>query len=43
MPILTFHGTLDPILHFNGGLGRQVLKDDLTIDPKPLPQLPAAR
>jgi polyhydroxybutyrate depolymerase len=42
-PILAFHGTADPILHFNGGLGRAVLKDDLTVDPKPLPKLPAAR
>jgi polyhydroxybutyrate depolymerase len=43
VPILAFHGTADPILHFNGGLGRQVLQDDVTVDPKPLPKLPKAR
>jgi polyhydroxybutyrate depolymerase len=43
VPVLTFHGTDDPILHFNGGLGRQVLQDDVTVDPKPLPKLPPAR
>jgi polyhydroxybutyrate depolymerase len=43
VPILAFHGTGDPILHFNGGLGRQVLKDDLTVHPKPLPKLPRAQ
>jgi polyhydroxybutyrate depolymerase len=43
VPILTFHGTADPILHFNGGLGKAVLQDDVTVDPKPLPKLPKAR
>jgi polyhydroxybutyrate depolymerase len=42
-PMLAFHGTADPILHFNGGLGRQVLKDDLTVNPRPLPKLPKAK
>jgi polyhydroxybutyrate depolymerase len=43
VPILAFHGTADPILHFNGGLGAKVLADDLHADPKPLPKLPKAR
>jgi polyhydroxybutyrate depolymerase len=43
VPILAFHGTSDPILHFNGGLGRQVLEDDVTVNPKPLPKLAPAR
>jgi polyhydroxybutyrate depolymerase len=43
VPILAFHGTADPILHFNGGLGRKVLADDLHAHPHPLPKLPKAR
>jgi polyhydroxybutyrate depolymerase len=42
-PIVAFHGTADPILHFNGGLGRRVLTDDLTLDPRPFPKLPKPR
>jgi polyhydroxybutyrate depolymerase len=40
VPLLAFHGTADPILHFNGGIGRKVLRDDLRARPKPLPTLP---
>jgi polyhydroxybutyrate depolymerase len=29
VPILAFHGTADPILHFNGGVGTSVLKHAL--------------
>jgi polyhydroxybutyrate depolymerase len=43
VPVLAFHGTADPILHFNGGLGRAVLEDDIHVNPKPLPKLPTAR
>jgi polyhydroxybutyrate depolymerase len=43
VPILAFHGTGDPILHFNGGVNRAVLKDDLTVNPKPFPKLPSAQ
>jgi polyhydroxybutyrate depolymerase len=43
VPILAFHGTADPILHFNGGIGLQVLTDDLHAHPHPLPKLPKAR
>ena len=43
VPILAFHGTADPILHFNGGIGRKVLADDLKAHPHPLPKLPRAR
>jgi polyhydroxybutyrate depolymerase len=43
VPILAFHGTADPILHFNGGIGRKVLADDLSAHPHPLPKLPRAR
>jgi polyhydroxybutyrate depolymerase len=43
VPILAFHGTADPILHFNGGIGRKVLADDLTAHPHPLPKLARAR
>jgi polyhydroxybutyrate depolymerase len=43
VPILAFHGTADPILHFNGGLGLAVLKDDLSLSPKPFPKLPKPR
>jgi len=43
VPILAFHGTADPILHFNGGLGRAVLAHDLSVDPQPLPKLPPPR
>lgn len=43
VPVLAFHGTADPILHFNGGLGRRVLADDLRAHPRPLPALPHAR
>jgi polyhydroxybutyrate depolymerase len=43
VPILAFHGTADPILHFNGGIGRKVLANDLRVRPRPLPKLPAPR
>jgi polyhydroxybutyrate depolymerase len=43
VPILAFHGTADPILHFNGGIGRKVLIDDLHAHPHPLPKLPRPR
>lgn len=43
VPILAFHGTADPILHFNGGVGRKVLTDDIRAHPRPLPKLPAPR
>jgi polyhydroxybutyrate depolymerase len=43
VPILAFHGTGDPILHFNGGVGLAVLADDLHAHAKPLPKLPTAR
>jgi polyhydroxybutyrate depolymerase len=43
VPILAFHGTADPILHFNGGIGRKVLASDLRARPRPLPKLPAPR
>jgi polyhydroxybutyrate depolymerase len=43
VPILAFHGTADPILHFNGGIGGQVLADDLGVHPRPLPRLPRPR
>ncbi|HEX3825237.1 MAG TPA: PHB depolymerase family esterase [Mycobacteriales bacterium] len=43
VPILAFHGTADPILHFNGGLGRAVLADDLSAHAKRLPKLAKAR
>ena len=43
VPILAFHGTADPILHFNGGIGRRVLANDLQVHPRPLPQLPRPR
>jgi polyhydroxybutyrate depolymerase len=43
VPLLAFHGTADPILHFNGGVGRRVLADDLRAHPRPLPALPPAR
>jgi polyhydroxybutyrate depolymerase len=43
VPILAFHGTDDPILHFNGGVGLKVLADDLHAHPHPLPKLPKAR
>jgi polyhydroxybutyrate depolymerase len=43
VPILTFHGTADPILHFNGGIGLKVLADDLHVHPHALPKLPRAR
>jgi polyhydroxybutyrate depolymerase len=43
VPILAFHGTGDPILHFNGGVGLAVLADDLHAHAKPLPKLPKAR
>jgi polyhydroxybutyrate depolymerase len=42
-PILAFHGTADPILHFNGGIGRAVLAADLHAHPRPLPKLPRPR
>ncbi len=43
VPLLAFHGTADPILHFNGGIGRKVLADDIHAHPRPLPKLPVAR
>ena len=43
VPILAFHGTADPILHFNGGISLKVLTDDLHAHPHPLPKLPRAR
>jgi polyhydroxybutyrate depolymerase len=43
VPLLAFHGTKDPILHFNGGIGRKVLAADLSARPQPLPELPKAR
>ena len=35
VPILTFHGTADPILYFNGGVGTGVLKHVLEGGPAP--------
>ena len=43
VPLLAFHGTADPILHFNGGIGLKVLADDLHERPRPLPKLARAR
>jgi polyhydroxybutyrate depolymerase len=43
VPILAFHGTADPILHFNGGLGRGVLKHALGVKPRRLPKQAPAR
>jgi polyhydroxybutyrate depolymerase len=43
VPILAFHGTADPILHFNGGVGTAVLQHDLHAHPAPLPKLPRPR
>jgi polyhydroxybutyrate depolymerase len=43
VPILAFHGTADPILHFNGGIGRKVLADDIHARPHPLPKLAKPR
>jgi polyhydroxybutyrate depolymerase len=43
VPILAFHGTADPILRFNGGLGRQVLANDLRAIPRKFPKLPPTR
>jgi len=41
VPLLAFHGTADPILHFNGGIGRKVLAADIHAHPRPLPKQPA--
>ncbi len=35
VPILAFHGTADPILHFNGGIGTAVLNHALGKGPTP--------
>ncbi len=35
VPILAFHGTADPILYFNGGLGTAALSHDLGQGPAP--------
>jgi polyhydroxybutyrate depolymerase len=43
VPLLAFHGTADPILHFNGGIGRKVLENDLRARPRPLPRLAKPR
>jgi polyhydroxybutyrate depolymerase len=43
VPILAFHGTADPILHFNGGLGRAALADALHAHAQPFPKLPKTR
>jgi len=40
VPILTFHGTADPILKFNGGIDLRVIEHDLQAQPGPLPKLP---
>jgi polyhydroxybutyrate depolymerase len=37
VPILAFHGTADPILHFNGGVGTAVLNHALGSGPAPPP------
>jgi polyhydroxybutyrate depolymerase len=37
VPILAFHGTADPILHFNGGVGNAVLNHVLGTGPAPPP------
>ncbi len=37
IPILAFHGTADPILHFNGGVGTAVLNHVLGSGPAPPP------
>ncbi len=38
--ILAFHGTADPILHFNGGVGTAVLNNALSGKTTPAPSLP---
>jgi polyhydroxybutyrate depolymerase len=43
VPMLAFHGTADPILHFNGGIGRQVLANDLKAKAHGFPKLPPPR
>lgn len=43
VPILAFHGTADPILHFNGGIARRVLAHDLRARPEKLPIPPKPR
>jgi polyhydroxybutyrate depolymerase len=41
VPILAFHGTADPILYFNGGVGTATLNNALSGSKAPVPALPA--
>jgi polyhydroxybutyrate depolymerase len=41
VPILAFHGTADPILYFNGGVGTATLNNALSGSKAPVPPLPA--
>ena len=40
--IIAFHGTADPILYFNGGVGTAVLNNALSAKKAPVPALPPA-
>jgi polyhydroxybutyrate depolymerase len=40
VPIVAFHGTADPILYFNGGIGTAVLNHDLGKGPAPTTTTP---
>jgi polyhydroxybutyrate depolymerase len=42
IPILAFHGTADPILYFNGGVGTAVLKHALAGGPPSTAKIPPA-
>jgi polyhydroxybutyrate depolymerase len=42
VPILAFHGTADPILYFNGGVGSAVLNHALNGGPAPSVKIPPA-
>jgi polyhydroxybutyrate depolymerase len=41
VPIVAFHGTADPILYFNGGIGTATLNNALSGSKAPVPPLPA--
>jgi polyhydroxybutyrate depolymerase len=43
VPILAFHGTADPILYFNGGVGTQVLNHALNGGPPSTAKIPPAK